>query len=149
MKEASLPSPGVGSKSMHLRRIVANAISAFEITAPKYTNGAHPGATALVAFLAAAQAAAATVGKAVPAMTFTTAGNATTVAPAATLVTTVAKGGSSGAVSYTSSNPAAATVNASTGVITGVASGTTVISAIMAEGTAHKARTLTVTIINA
>lgn len=57
MKEADLPSPGIGSKAMHLRRTAANAISALQVTAPKYIGGIHPGTTQLQAFFAACSAA--------------------------------------------------------------------------------------------
>lgn len=138
MKEASLPSPGVGSKSMHLRRIAANAISALEVSAPRYADGAHPTAAALVSFFDACSAAAATIGKAIAALVLTTAGGATTVAVGATLATTLDKDGSDGAVSYSSSDTNIATVSGA-GVITGVAEGDVTITATVAEGTAHKA----------
>lgn len=145
MKEASLPSPGVGSKSMHLRRIAANAISALEVSAPRYSNGAHPTAAALVSFFNACSAAAATIGKAIATMVLTTAGGATTVAVGATLTTTFSKGSSTGAVSYSSSNANIATVNGA-GVITGVAVGNVTITAAVTEGTAHKAGFVSVAI---
>lgn len=152
MREADLPSPGLtqNAKAMHLRRIAANMISSLDVIAPKYPNGAHPDAAKLVAFFNAAAAAAATIGKARPAMTLATAGNATTVAVGATLATTVGKGGSSGAVTYVSSNPARATVNAS-GVVTGVAPGAVTITANMAEGTGHKkaSRSVALTVVAA
>jgi len=61
MKEATLPSPGPGSKSMHLRRIAANSISQLEMIAPKYPTGKHPDAPKLKAFFDACSAAAATM----------------------------------------------------------------------------------------
>lgn len=143
MKEASLPSPGVGAKSMHLRRIAANAISSLEKVASKYSNGINPNAAALSTFFAACKAAADALAKAIPAMTFTTAGGATSVAVAGTLATTVVKGGSSGAVTYSSSDTAIATVNGS-GVITGVRAGPVIITATMAEGAGHQAASRTV-----
>lgn len=140
MKEASLPSPGVGSKSMHLRRIAANAISALEMIAPKYANGSHPGAEDLVAFFDACSAAAAETGKSDTTLTFGTAGDATEVEVGATLATTLDKGGSTGAATYTSSDTEVATVNSS-GVITGVAEGTVSITVSVAATDDNRAAT--------
>lgn len=53
MREASLPSPAVGSVGFHLRRIAAKAISGIEIVAPRYPTGKHPQAGALRAFFIA------------------------------------------------------------------------------------------------
>lgn len=138
MKEAALPSPGVGSKSMHLRRIAANAISALEVTAPKYANGSHPAAEDLVDFFEACALAAAEPGKNDTILTFATAGDATEVEIAATLATTLDKGGSTGAATYTSSDEAVATVS-SAGVITGVAEGTVTITVNVAATTTYRA----------
>lgn len=138
MKEASLPSPKIGARGYHLRRMAANAISDLEKVAPKYTNGINPNAAALKTFFDACSAAAASLAKTIAAMTFVTAGSATTVAVGATLATTVGKGGSSGAMTYITSDPLIATVNAS-GVITGVRTGDVTISAVMAEGASHQA----------
>jgi len=143
MKETALPSPGVGSKSQHLRRIAANMISSLEVTAPRYTNGSHPGAAGLKAFFDACSVAANEVGKIGPTMTFT----ATTdpIAVAATTATAVGKGGSAGAVTYTSSDTTVATVNGS-GVVTGVAKGQTVITATMAATATYRGESITLSI---
>lgn len=140
MKEAALPSPGVGSKSMHLRRIAANAISALEVAAPKYANGSHPAAEDLVDFFEACALAAAEPGKNDTILTFATAGDATEVEEAATLATTLDKGGSAGAATYSSSDTDIATVNGS-GVITGVAEGTVSITVNVAAAGDYRAAT--------
>jgi hypothetical protein len=57
MRETDLPSPGVGGKGHHLRRVAANCISQLEVSAPHYAGGVHPNATTLAAFFTAAQAA--------------------------------------------------------------------------------------------
>lgn len=57
MRETDLPSPRIGGKGHHLRRISAQAISQLEISAPAYPNGQHPSATDLATFFAACKAA--------------------------------------------------------------------------------------------
>lgn len=62
MLETSLPSPNVGAKGHHLRRIAARVISDMEISAPNYTGavgvaGKHPSADELEAFFLACAAA--------------------------------------------------------------------------------------------
>lgn len=62
MQEFTLPSPGIGGKGHHLRRIAAQAISYIEVNAPAYTGGAgltgkHPAADELEAFFLACAAA--------------------------------------------------------------------------------------------
>lgn len=136
MIEASLPSPNVGARGYHLRRIAAAVISQLEVTAISYPNGVSPSAAEVKAFFDACSAAAATTGKAIPAMTVTPA--SASIAVAGTQQLTVNKGGSSGALTYVSSNPAVATVNSS-GLVTGVAAGSATITVNMAEGSAHKA----------
>jgi len=56
MQEASLPSPDIGAKGYHLRRMAANVISQLEIVAMSYPNGAAPGASKVVAFFNACSA---------------------------------------------------------------------------------------------
>lgn len=145
MKETDLPSPGIGSKAWHLRRLCAVTLSALQVTAPKYAAGKHPQAAKLVTFFTACLAAATELNRSTPVTTFTTAGDATTLAVAATLATTFGKGGSTGAVTYTTSNAARATVNAS-GVITGVAAGAVTITATMAADANYRASAKSVTI---
>jgi len=145
MKESALPTPGVGSRSQHLRRLLATTISSLEVTAPKYTTGQHPSAAALVACLEAALVAAKETGKLNTVPTFVTAGGLTTVAPLATLATTLTKGGSAGAVTYTTSDAAVATVSGA-GLITGVAAGTVTITASIAATATYRAATISVTI---
>ncbi|WCA46300.1 hypothetical protein [Caulobacter phage ERS] len=59
MQEFSLPSPGIGGKSHHLRRIAAQAISYIESNGPAYTNGKHPSAYDLKVFFDACSTAVA------------------------------------------------------------------------------------------
>lgn len=54
MRESDLPSPAIGGKGHHLRRIAANAISQLQISATGYSDGKHPAATSLRAFFSAA-----------------------------------------------------------------------------------------------
>lgn len=53
MREASLPSPGIGSCGYHLRRVAAKAISQVQSAARHYPDGKHPEATQLRAFFSA------------------------------------------------------------------------------------------------
>jgi hypothetical protein len=64
MIETSLPSPNIGGKGHHLRRIAAQAISYIEMNAPNYTGavgvaGRHPSADELKAFFDACSTAVA------------------------------------------------------------------------------------------
>lgn len=140
MKEASLPSPGVGSKSMHLRRVAANVISQLQVSASKYANGSHPSSTGLAAFFTACAAAATETGLQTPVLVFGGAGGVTTIAGTGTNQTTLTKGGSAGAASYASATPAVATVNG-TGLVQGVAAGTTVITVTVAANGIYRANT--------
>lgn len=58
MREATLPSPNIGPRGYHLRRIAAQAISQLEVVAARYADGKHPDAGALADFFAACKAAA-------------------------------------------------------------------------------------------
>jgi hypothetical protein len=53
MRESDLPSPDIGGKGHHLRRISAAAISQIQVNAPAYAGGLHPSATKLRAFFSA------------------------------------------------------------------------------------------------
>lgn len=57
MRESDLPSPGIGGKGYHLRRISVAAISQLEIAATGYGDGFHPAAGDLRAFFIASAAA--------------------------------------------------------------------------------------------
>lgn len=128
MRETDLPSPGIGGKGHHLRRIAVNAISALEIG--QYGNGKHPQATVLSAFFAACKAAADALLPAVSVPTFTPTAKSYSLAAGATAGPVLNAGGHTGVPVYSSATPAVATVNASTGVVTAVASsGTSVITA--------------------
>lgn len=52
MREFDLPSPNIGSKGYHLRRVAANAVSYIQVNAKAF-GGTHPNATALRAFFSA------------------------------------------------------------------------------------------------
>ena len=57
MRESDLPSPKIGGRGHHLRRVAALAISQLEIAAPGY-GGKHPAAADLAAFFDACKTAA-------------------------------------------------------------------------------------------
>ncbi len=137
MREAALPTPGPGSKAMHLRRIAANHISSIEVTMNNYTTGAHPDAAKLVTFFNACSAAAAEAGKNRAAVTLAGPSGVTSVAVSGTLSLVSSKGGSAGAGTFTSSNTAVATVNSS-GHVTGVAAGTAVITYAVAGTSTYR-----------
>lgn len=52
MREFDLPSPNIGGKGHHLRRIAAQAISYIQVNAPAF-GGTHPHASDLRAFFSA------------------------------------------------------------------------------------------------
>jgi hypothetical protein len=136
MRETDLPSPNVGGKGFHLRRIAAAAVSQFEVSAAGYTNGVHPESQTLANFFTSAADFAAADGLLTPQATATPNNKTYSVAAGATAGPTVSAGGSAGAVSYTSSNTGVATVNSGTGAVTGVAPGTCwIIVAIAATAT--------------
>lgn len=143
MQEATLPSPDTGSHGFHLRRVAVKNISQLEMVSRSYPNGAHPGAAKLAAFFDACRLAALEVGKQDVPATLTPATSSGAVASTQQL--TVGKGTSTGAVTYTSSNPAIATVNGS-GLVTRVAVGTAVITAAIAATGTHRAETITATV---
>jgi hypothetical protein len=53
MRETALPSPNIGGRGHHLRRVAAQAISQIEVIAPNYPGGLHPQATDLRNFFIA------------------------------------------------------------------------------------------------
>lgn len=57
MREDNLPSPNIGSRGFHLRRVAAQSISQLQVVAPNYANGKHPQAATLKAFFLACAAA--------------------------------------------------------------------------------------------
>jgi len=109
-----------------------------------YTNGAHPGAAKLAAFFDACRLAALEVGKQDVPATLTPA--TSTGAVGSTQQLTVGKGGSTGAVTYTSSAPSIATVNAA-GLVTRVAVGHARITASIAGDTNYRAETITASVV--
>lgn len=66
MREDQLPSPGIGGKSHHLRRMAAQAISFIEVVAPAYPSGKHPQADELKKFFDACSTAVAGFVEAAP-----------------------------------------------------------------------------------
>jgi hypothetical protein len=144
MRESDLPSPDIGGKGFHLRRITAQAISQLQVG--NYGNGRHPAAVALSAFFAAAKAAADALLPAAPTTSFTPTAKTYTIAGgAAQAGPTLAKGGSDGAVTYTSATPSVATVNSATGAINPISAGTSVITAAIAASGGYLAATRTYT----
>jgi uncharacterized protein YjdB len=143
MLNTTLPFPDIGSKGNELRRMAARNISSLEIAGMSYVNGSHPGAAKLAAFFAACAAATTTIGKAMPSLTLSP--QTSTGAGGSTQQLTLTKGGSSGTVTWVSSKPAVATVNAA-GLVTRVAVGSVVITANVAEGASHKPSSLTATV---
>lgn len=140
MKESTLPSPGVGSKSMHLRRIAAYTISALEASARGYPNNIHPAAAGLATFFTTCATAATELTKAIPTLVFGGAASSTTIAGTATNQTTLTKGGSAGAATYSSSDTSKATVNG-TGLVTGVSPGQVTITVNVAANGSYRAAT--------
>lgn len=141
MRTENLPSPGIGPMSLELRKIAAQALSRLETVAPRYTNGANPAGTALATFFTACATAATETAKQAPAATFTPAAKTYSIAAGATAGPTLAKGGSTGAATYTSLNPAVATVNSATGAVTGVSVGSALIQVDIAGDATYKAWT--------
>ena len=121
-----------------LRRVAAKLLNELASAAPSNPT-AYANAAKLVTFFNACAAAATAIGKPYPAVTLSPQGTKGPIGSTQQL--TFTKGGSSGAVSWKSSNPAVATVNAS-GLVTRVSVGWSLITARVAEGTAHKARDL-------
>lgn len=113
------------------------------MVARNYPNGAHPGAAKLAAFFDACRLAALEVGKRDPALTLTPATSSGAVGSTQQL--TLGKGGSTGAATYVSSNPAVATVNAA-GLVTRVAVGQVTITASVAADATYRAETITATV---
>lgn len=143
MLEFALPSPNIGAKGYHLRRLCAAVISYIECNARNYTSGNHPEASTLKAFFDACSAALNDYVQLVPVPTFSPTAKTYSIAAGATVGPTLTKGGSDKDAVYTSSDPTKATVNASTGFVTGVAVGTSTITATIPAGAGYEAVTKT------
>lgn len=141
MQEATLPSPDMGANGYHLRRIAAKAISALEVIAPNYPDGAHPGAEKLEDFFLACAAAAATVGKQNAELEVSP--ESVEGEPSDTQQLTATTGGSDGTVSYLSTDTQVATVSGA-GLVTLVDVGTASIVVSLSEGTDHRAASVVV-----
>lgn len=140
MQDYELPSPDIGGKGFHLRRIAANAITQNEISALNYTGGVHPSRTVFAKFFASCLDAVLGSNYITPMLAFTPdfksysiAGGAAQAGPA------LALDGSAGAVTYTSSDVTKATVNSATGAITPLVAGTTRIVASIAATATYRA----------
>lgn len=150
MREFDLPSPGIGGMGHHLRRIAAKAISYIQVNAPAH-GGTHPSASALRAFFSgcanalAPYDASTSTENTVAVPTFNPTAKSFTVAAGATAGPVLNKDGHPGVVSYSSATPAKATVDATTGVITAVGVGTSVITATIAAAPGWDAVTKTYT----
>lgn len=127
MRETALPSPKIGARGHHLRRLVALAVSSLQTAA--YSNGRHPAAVTLSAFLASAKTATDLLLPVAPVLAFTPSAKSYSIAAGPTAGPALAVGGYLGSPIYSSATPAKATVNSATGVVTGVATGTSVITA--------------------
>lgn len=113
------------------------------MVATRYPNGAHPGAAKLAAFFDACRLAALEVGKQDIPATLTPA--TSTGAAGSTQQLTLGKGGSTGAVTYKSSDTSVATVN-SAGLVTRVAKGTATITATIAPDANFRGETITASV---
>lgn len=146
MRESDLPSPSIGGKGHHLRRISANAIGQIEIAATGYSNGRHPQAQKLKDYFDACSAALTNLVPVAPTLAFTPTSKSYSLAAGANQAgPTLNKGGSEGVVTYTSGTPATCTVDPKTGAITPVATGTSVITASVADSGGFLAATKTYT----
>jgi len=143
MREAALPSPDLGATGYHLRRIMAQAISYIEVN--QYANAKHPAAKAFSDFLASCKTTVDSYLPVDPVLAFTPASKTYSIAAGATAGPALAKGGSEGAVTYSSATPAKATVDPVTGVVTPIATGTSVITASVAASGGYNAKTVTYT----
>lgn len=142
MREETLPSPDIGGKGYHLRRIAANAISQLEIAASAYGNGRHPAGIPLAAFFTACATAATALAAVAPTLAFAPTAKTYSIAAGPTVGPTL--GGAPGAtVRYTSATPARATVDPVTGFVTGVSAGTSVITATVIAAGGYLAATQT------
>lgn len=113
------------------------------MVAPRYPNGAHPGAAKLAAFFDACRLAALETGKQDVPATLTPA--TSSGAEGSTQQLTAGKGASTGAVTYKSSDTAVATVNGA-GLVTRVAKGTATITATIAPDATYRGETVTATV---
>ncbi len=141
MQDHDLPSPDIGGKGFHLRRIAAQAISQQEISASNYTGGQHPQAQTLAKFFAAAADAAYADGLIQPVFSATPQSITKTNGSGAAAGATIGKDGSSATLGFTSSNVGVATVHATTGFVTPVGVGTCWIIVTMPMTATHRAAT--------
>lgn len=124
MQDHDLPSPDIGGKGFHLRRVAAQAISQQEISAVSYGGGQHPSAQTLAKFFAACSDAAYADGLITPILGATPQFLSKANGSGAAAGATIDKGGSAATAAFSSSNVGVATVNASTGFVTPVGVGT-------------------------
>lgn len=143
MRETDLPSPVIGGRGHHLRRIAAQSVSQLQVASTAYGNGRHPSATTLAAFFQACLDAATLLLPAVSIPTFTPSAKSYSIAAGATVGPVLAPVGHTGVPVYTSATPARATVNAATGFVTGVSVGTSVITATFPANGGYALTTIT------
>ncbi|WP_221795915.1 hypothetical protein [Aquisediminimonas sediminicola] len=141
MRESALSSPNIGALGYHLRRIAAQAVSYVQVN--QYANGRHPSAVQLSAFLAEVKTAVDLLLPVDPVLAFTPSAKSYSIAAGVTAGPALAKGGSEGIVTYSSATPAKCTVNALTGAITPLTTGTSVITASVAASGGYNAKTVT------
>lgn len=141
MREDQLPSPGIGTRGFHLRRVAAAGLSDLQRGAASAGAAAHPSAVTLAAFFTACAAAATELSKTLPAATLVLNDVSEPESGGTTPTLTLNKGGSAGAATYSSSNTAVATVHATTGVITRVGDGTVQFTAAIAGTATYRAAT--------
>ena len=149
MRAADLLNPGKFNGSQFLRRDLANCISFFETLKAQGANTS--GVTAFAAFLTDAAAKATAIGTnpivraptalaLAPATASVARGNTLQLIP-----TITPYNATNNSVTYVSSAPAIATVNAATGLVTPVAVGSTTITGTTALGAKTATAVITVT----
>jgi uncharacterized protein YjdB len=141
MQEFDLPSPDIGGKGHHLRRIAAQAINYVQTHEAAYEDGIHPSAETLTDFFTACVTALEDSLLIFPVVSFTPTVKSFSIAAGATAGPTLGKGGSAATPVYSSSDTSIATVNSSTGAVTGVAVGTCTINVSLPATATYRART--------
>ncbi len=143
MRESDLPSPMIGGKGHHLRRITAQSISSLQVNAAAY-GGKHPAAVTLAAFLTASLGAVNALMPVAPTgVVFTPTAKTYSIAAGKAAGPTLSKGGSGGKVTYFSATPAVAAVDPATGKVTPLTVGTSVITASIEASGGYLAATKT------
>lgn len=143
MRDKDLPTPNIGHKGWALRRSAVVALGHLQSSRDRL-NKRHPQAAALSAFFAACKAASDAMLAVAPTVSFTPSSKSYSLAAgAAQAGPALARGGYTGRVEYSSATPAKATVDALTGAVTPVATGTSVITATFPAAGGFLAATVT------